>query len=73
MVYRGRIGAGPEKRAKMSFRSEIFMSIALQSDMKIIWGSAQEPAPGSRHILGHVVPGYSPTDVLWLVPSPQMC
>ena len=73
MVYRGRIGAGPEKRAKMSFHEESFVTLSVVSRNETHLGSAQEPAPGSRHILGHVVPGYSPTDVLWLVPSPQMC
>ena len=73
MVYRGRIGAGPEKRAKMSFQIEFGVSIISMVPSKHLGIGSEEPAPGSRHILGHVVPGYSPTDVLWLVPSPQMC
>ena len=73
MVYRGRIGAGPEKRAKMSFRSVVLSFVSEFVGGLMITHLGMEPAPGSRHILGHVVPGYSPTDVLWLVPSPQMC
>ena len=73
MVYRGRSGADPEKKGEDVFPIFLVCTVLALLGTDEVWaGPVSVPIFADWHRT-HLDKGYSPTDVLWLVPSPQMC